>query len=203
MNQERYASAPNDVWGLGVILVNLCCGRNPWKKASTEDPTFLAYLKDPNFLMTILPVSAELNVILRRIFECDPSKRITIPELRRLIVECPNLTIEQDSTSDCALTHPGYVYVKEPFDYMAYGAYPPSSAEPVDLKYSSSGSSRPSLSDGSSLSSRSSSSEYVPYNTNAATLPMPANFWGSVAPFADTGDKTVPRQQEAPAIAVC
>ncbi|KZF19786.1 serine/threonine protein kinase, partial [Xylona heveae TC161] len=81
-----YASAANDVWSLGVILVNLTCGRNPWKRASTEDSTFRAFLKDSKFLRSILPLSAELDNILRRIFECDPQKRITIPELRELIV---------------------------------------------------------------------------------------------------------------------
>lgn len=38
-----YMSAANDVWSLGVILVNLTCGRNPWKRASMEDSTFQAY----------------------------------------------------------------------------------------------------------------------------------------------------------------
>lgn len=87
-----YASAPNDIWSLGVILVNLTCGRNPWKKASPEDPTFRAYLKDSKFLRTILPLSEELDSILRLIFECDPHKRITIRRLRELIVACPRLT---------------------------------------------------------------------------------------------------------------
>jgi serine/threonine protein kinase len=87
-----YSSAANDVWSLGVMLVNLTCGRNPWKRASLEDSTFRAYLKDPSFLKTILPLSTEMVCILSRVFECDPSKRITIPELRQLIVECPCFT---------------------------------------------------------------------------------------------------------------
>ncbi|KAL9620182.1 MAG: hypothetical protein Q9160_005297 [Pyrenula sp. 1 TL-2023] len=87
-----YASAPNDVWSLGVILVNLTCGRNPWKRASPDDSTFREFLKDPNFLRTILPISAELDSILRRIFECDPQKRISLLEVRNLIVACPQLT---------------------------------------------------------------------------------------------------------------
>jgi serine/threonine protein kinase len=58
-----YASAPNDIWSLGVILVNLTCGRNPWKRASPEDSTFRAYLKDSKFLRTILPLSPELDSI--------------------------------------------------------------------------------------------------------------------------------------------
>ncbi|KAL4800509.1 kinase-like domain-containing protein [Aspergillus venezuelensis] len=87
-----YQSAPNDVWSLGVILVNLTCGRNPWKRASLEDSTFRAYLKDPFFLKSILPLSDEMVCILSRIFEVDPSKRITIPELRQFILDCPRFT---------------------------------------------------------------------------------------------------------------
>jgi serine/threonine protein kinase len=87
-----YSSAANDVWSLGVMLVNLTCGRNPWKRASVEDSTFRAYLKDPFFLKSILPLSTEMVCILSRVFERDPSKRITIPELRQLIVDCPAFT---------------------------------------------------------------------------------------------------------------
>jgi len=87
-----YASAPNDIWSLGVILVNLTCGRNPWKRASQSDSTFRAFLKDPGFLRTILPLSPELDMILRRIFEINPAKRITIPELRYRILTCPRFT---------------------------------------------------------------------------------------------------------------
>ncbi|KAL4786132.1 kinase-like domain-containing protein [Aspergillus varians] len=88
-----YESAPNDVWSLGVILVNLTCGRNPWKRASIEDSTFRAYLKDPSFLKSILPLSDEMVRILSRIFEPNPSKRITIPELRQIILDCPRFTV--------------------------------------------------------------------------------------------------------------
>lgn len=72
--------------------MNLTCGRNPWKRASPEDSTFRAYLKDSQFLRTILPLSAELDSILRRIFECDPLERVTLQELRDLIVRCPRFT---------------------------------------------------------------------------------------------------------------
>lgn len=88
-----YASIPNDIWSLGVILVNLTCGRNPWKRASIEDPTFCAYLKDPYFLKSILPLSNEMIYVLSRIFECDPAKRIPLPELRRLVLDCPQFTM--------------------------------------------------------------------------------------------------------------
>lgn len=87
-----YASAPNDVWSLGVILVNLTCGRNPWKRASMEDSTFRAYMKDRSFLKSILPLSDELDHILSRVFDCNPSRRMSLAELRQAILFCPSLT---------------------------------------------------------------------------------------------------------------
>ena len=75
-----------------MILVNLTCGRNPWKRASLEDATFRAYLKDSRFLSSILPISPKLEVILRRIFECNPARRITVSELRELILGCDSFT---------------------------------------------------------------------------------------------------------------
>lgn len=44
-----YMCAPNDVWSLGVILVNLTCGRNPWKQASFQDSTYRAYTTSQDF----------------------------------------------------------------------------------------------------------------------------------------------------------
>ncbi|KAJ4300554.1 Serine/threonine protein kinase [Collariella sp. IMI 366227] len=87
-----YYCAPNDVWSLGVILVNLTCGRNPWKQASYEDSTYRAYAKSQDFLKTILPVSDELNDILGRIFTRNPEQRITLAELRAQILACARFT---------------------------------------------------------------------------------------------------------------
>lgn len=86
--------APNDVWSLGVILVNLTCGRNPWKQASTEDSTYRAYARNPRFLKTILPLTDELNDILEAIFTRDPGQRITLSELRRRILGCARFTVQ-------------------------------------------------------------------------------------------------------------
>src|ERR1700712_5035762 len=83
-----YLTAPCDVWALGVILVNLTCGRNPWRVASTADSTFRAYLSDRDFLKTILPISEDLNEILKLVFEPDPAVRITVSSFKALIMSC-------------------------------------------------------------------------------------------------------------------
>ncbi|KAK4619612.1 Negative regulator of sexual conjugation and meiosis [Fulvia fulva] len=111
-----YASAPNDVWSLGVILVNLTCGRNPWKRASVEDSTFRAYMRDRNFLQSILPITNEFNHILQRIFEVNPRNRITLGELRDLIFRCPRLTTNGSSNPVSAPATPPYSPVEQAMD---------------------------------------------------------------------------------------
>jgi hypothetical protein len=81
-----YSPPFNDIWSLGIILLNLITGRNPWKSASSSDPTFQAYLQNPvNFLPSVLPISAEVNEILLRTLDIDWRNRISITELRRAI----------------------------------------------------------------------------------------------------------------------
>lgn len=57
-----------------------------------DDSTFRAYMRDRNFLQTILPITDELNLIFRRIFEVNPHRRICLEELRELIIHCPRFT---------------------------------------------------------------------------------------------------------------
>ncbi|KAJ6588901.1 kinase-like domain-containing protein [Mycena capillaripes] len=86
-----YSPMFNDVWSLGIILLNLATGRNPWKAATLSDSTFRAYLHDPSdFLTTVLPISAELNAVLVRMLELDWRRRMTIPELRMALERVHN-----------------------------------------------------------------------------------------------------------------
>ncbi|KAM0786031.1 hypothetical protein ACM66B_006846 [Microbotryomycetes sp. NB124-2] len=91
-----YSTPHNDIWSLGVILVNLTCGRNPWKQACPSDETFCAYLGNPDFLRSILPISEHTNRILKRIFALNPAMRISLKELRREILSVKTFVMTED-----------------------------------------------------------------------------------------------------------
>ncbi|TRX97859.1 hypothetical protein FHL15_001069 [Xylaria flabelliformis] len=123
-----YYCAPNDVWSLGVILVNLTCGRNPWRQASFEDSTYRAFTRSQDFLRTILPLSDDLNAILGRVFTRNPDERITLPELRTRILACSKLTVPA-VPPPTLLTPPvspeptdNYVNCEDAIDGMTYDA---------------------------------------------------------------------------------
>ncbi|KAK5102153.1 Serine/threonine protein kinase [Exophiala xenobiotica] len=184
-----YASAPNDVWSLGVMLVNLTCGRNPWKKASPDDSTFRAFLKDPNFLSSILPLAPELNMILRRIFECDPQQRISLAELRDLILACPRFTMS--SYHELPPTPPAqtYEYV-DTMDCanMALPPSPPASPPPASFRNQVSQWSlfSPSTKQSSGSSSSSIDSGYESESSPCdPSHPQPFNVYGNIIPFHD------------------
>lgn len=197
-NSPCYLSGPNDVWSLGIILVNLTCGRNPWKRASMEDSTFRAYTKNPKFLSSILPLTPELDSILQRIFECDPRKRIQIPELRELIRRCPRFTTQPSAPPP---THPREFGCKaDPFQvsdncsstpYITCSSWPghPRPAQYSHRTISSSGSSTDSDGSSRSASSASSSSSYADDQPEESSFGPPkprGNFYGQFIPMDPT-----------------
>lgn len=198
-----YASAPNDVWGLGVILVNLTCGRNPWKRASPEDSTFRAFLQDPNFLRSILPLSTELDSILHDVFECDPQKRISIHELRDRIIACPRLTVNSYNTLPPSPVVQPIEYI-DPYECasLALPPSPPISPPPQNLSSPSSVWSMldPASSQQSSLSSSSSiGSDYQsqsPQHEEVSYMAPPFNFYGNIIPYSDVAEKSFYQQQQ-------
>ena len=72
----------NDIWSLGIILLNLVTGRNPWKSATEDDPTYLAYRREPSrFLPSVLPISEELNSLLVQTLRVSWSERPSCKKL--------------------------------------------------------------------------------------------------------------------------
>lgn len=219
-NSPYYASGPNDVWSLGIVLVNLTCGRNPWKRAAIDDSTFRAYVKNPRFLSSILPLSPELDSILRRIFECDPRRRISIPELRDLIVKCPRFTncptampLTPPPENDCApnilfevipeAANPFHQYPTAPYTPASSPRHRPIVAQEPGFAISSNRSA--SSDDGSVFSDASNEPalyETCPGQTAPYVPAPPTNYYGSFIPL-DPLPKAMTPPNNFQAVQVC
>jgi serine/threonine protein kinase len=75
-----------DIWALGVVLTSIIASHHPWEEALSTDWRFSAYQKDPEILLSMLPISLEIHDILKRIFTLDAADRMTLPELRESIM---------------------------------------------------------------------------------------------------------------------
>lgn len=98
---NTFLSRKADVWSLGIILINMACIRNPWTRAHCEnDPTYKQFLREPQVLSKILPISDELYQILIETLPMDPRKRIEISELMARISVLHSFTIEGPLSKD-------------------------------------------------------------------------------------------------------
>ncbi|KAF8604408.1 kinase-like protein [Ceratobasidium sp. AG-I] len=84
---QPFDTSKNDVWCLGIILLNMICCRGPWEKACESDRDFMRYLRRPLVLREILPISWQAFALLHRIFRINPAKRITLPLLKKKLAE--------------------------------------------------------------------------------------------------------------------
>ena len=78
---EGYSPEMNDVWSLGIILINLLTGKNPWVEPRFTDINFSLYLSEQQAISTLksqFKLSHELAVILSRIFSPDRTRRLNL-----------------------------------------------------------------------------------------------------------------------------
>lgn len=82
------------MWGLGVLLLNLACSRNPWARAAPDDQAFNAYCQDPDHLMKILPITRELSDALIPVFLPAEGNRCSIEDLIQRVSQIERFTLD-------------------------------------------------------------------------------------------------------------
>lgn len=87
---EAYVSSDLiDVWALGCMMIFMIGGLVPWEKASLNDPELRSFLINPFFLQTIIPISTRAQRLIRRILALDPSRRLSLREIRAEVIKMP------------------------------------------------------------------------------------------------------------------
>ncbi|OJT01741.1 Negative regulator of sexual conjugation and meiosis [Trametes pubescens] len=80
-----YNARENDIWALGVILTSMISGHNPWNNACPADACYRAYARNNRFLIEMLPLSPESNILLQHIFRCEAARRASLEEVRAAV----------------------------------------------------------------------------------------------------------------------
>ncbi|CAK5283862.1 unnamed protein product [Mycena citricolor] len=81
--RDTYSPRGTDCWSLGVILIALMTSSLLWKAPVESDDTYCAYRADPaHFLRGTLDLSPSFSSLANRIFDPNPARRPSIPELR-------------------------------------------------------------------------------------------------------------------------
>ena len=83
---QPYNTRVADIWALGVILLNMICGRNPWEKACMLDADFQQFINNPDYLYDSFPISEGACDILNATFTLNPLTRITLSKLRKAVL---------------------------------------------------------------------------------------------------------------------
>ncbi|KAI9243903.1 kinase-like domain-containing protein [Phascolomyces articulosus] len=100
-----YDAAMSDVWSLGILLLALLFGRNPWQEATSMDPAFAEFKRNPAMLKNQLfeQLSVPCFNFLKSCLSLDAADRPSVEEMKAqflaidtLIDDCPQ-PIEQNN----------------------------------------------------------------------------------------------------------
>ncbi|KAI9314790.1 kinase-like domain-containing protein [Dichotomocladium elegans] len=99
-----YDAAASDVWSLGILLIALLVGRNPWQEATSLDHVYNEYRRNPQILKDDLfpSISMRCYRILKSVLSPNPADRPTVTELKHQFLALDRLTVDdlEDESSD-------------------------------------------------------------------------------------------------------
>lgn len=81
---KPYVHQANDIYALGLILVNMIIGCDPWRFAIPYiDGNYRLFLGDPGIFLHCYPMSVEANDLIRKILHPQVKMRPSLKEIRQ------------------------------------------------------------------------------------------------------------------------
>ncbi|RPD52725.1 kinase-like protein [Lentinus tigrinus ALCF2SS1-7] len=97
---QPYDTRAADIWALGVILVNMITGRDPWEKASMKDEDFAQFMNNPDYLYDTFSLSKGACDILLNTLTLNPLQRISLCSLREAVMNLKTFFRSQEETGE-------------------------------------------------------------------------------------------------------
>ncbi|KAG0174807.1 hypothetical protein DFQ28_004456 [Apophysomyces sp. BC1034] len=101
-----YDSSASDVWSLGILLLALMFGRNPWQEATTMDPAFAEFKRRPSMVKHQLfpALSGPAFQFVKSVLAIDAAKRPTVSEMKKQFAALDRLYTDEEDEEDEPLT---------------------------------------------------------------------------------------------------
>ncbi|KAG0164626.1 hypothetical protein DFQ28_010006 [Apophysomyces sp. BC1034] len=95
-----YDAAASDTWSLGILLLALMFGRNPWEEATSMDPAYAEFKRNPMMLkQQLFPMlTTSCHRFLTKILSVHAADRPTVAEMKQQFLALDRLVL--DDTDD-------------------------------------------------------------------------------------------------------
>ncbi|CAO3596882.1 unnamed protein product [Absidia cylindrospora] len=97
-----YDAAASDIWSLGILLLAFLFGRNPWQEATSMDPSFAEFKRDPSILKTHLfpELSTSCAQFLHHILTIHGTDRPSIDQVKEQFLQLDSLLVPTNNCDD-------------------------------------------------------------------------------------------------------
>ncbi|KAI8985891.1 kinase-like domain-containing protein, partial [Pilobolus umbonatus] len=98
MELVPYDAAASDVWSLGILLIALMFGRNPWQEASNADAAYSEFRRNPIMLKEQLfpELSHSVYRLLESVLSPNGSDRPSVSELKEKFMSLDYLYVDEE-----------------------------------------------------------------------------------------------------------
>ncbi|PSK45248.1 Serine/threonine-protein kinase ksp1 [Elsinoe australis] len=95
-----YAPAPADIWAIGICLLNVLFGKNPFARPTHDDPLFADYVHDRQSLFDVFPnMSQDTYNVLVHCLALDPTRR-SLTGVRDALQNVVSFTTDDESLDE-------------------------------------------------------------------------------------------------------